>query len=176
MRTLALLATLVIAACDGSHPTLPLDAATFGVAGTRTGGVMPHPGDSYASEPLASTCDAPVSTSYSLVFGKSGCLIVQPTGSSYALTDDVVLSAVTKGGRIVSYQLRAQDVSGADGIKHESEVVMLPEAVRPSTGAFVVHVHQDRIPVWRLSGHRKGERVEIIGYISIGDVVYTAAQ
>lgn len=37
---------------------------------------------------------------------------------------------------------------------------------------FVLHVHADRVPVYRLSGHIGGKRVAMIGTISIADVVY----
>lgn len=106
--------------------------------------------------------------------GHSGCLIVSPTGGDYDLTDDVAIQVKTrKGGReITELTLTGQDVIGPDGIAHESETIDFETPVPTDPNGFVLHIHADQVPVYRLSGHLNGKRVEQIGTIAIGDVVY----
>jgi len=93
--------------------------------------------------------------------------------TGYQLTDDIMFRVNTDStGNIVSVQLRGQDVIGKEGIMHETEIVAVTP-VFPSSLGFVVHVDQDNIPVWKLSRHRDGKRVEIVGYISLGDLIYS---
>jgi hypothetical protein len=90
----------------------------------------------------------------------------------YLLGDDVILGVRTdKQGRIVAVRLRGQDVIGEEGIMHESEWMSVLPVTPVSTG-FTVHVHADNVAVWKLSGHLSGDRVAIVAYVSIGDVVY----
>jgi hypothetical protein len=178
MRSATLIAIAIglLTACEAPVAPWP-DAPAFKTTASepRLGGVAVHPGMEPESEPLASTCGGVVTSSYGINFGKSGCLIVKMTGTTLELTDDVILGATVKGGRITSYQLRAQDVAGKDGIKHESDVIVLQTPVLPSSGGFTVHLHADRVPVYSLSGHLKGRRTGIVGYISIGDIIYQPA-
>jgi hypothetical protein len=98
-------------------------------------------------------------------------LIVTPAGSGYSLTDDVSLYVTVRKGQATRVQLFGQDVVGRDGIQHESDPFVIVSApVNPN--GFVLHVHADKLPVWRLSGHTGGRRVEMIGTIAIGDIVY----
>jgi hypothetical protein len=93
--------------------------------------------------------------------------------TGYQLTDDIMFRVNTdSSGNIVSVQLRGQDVIGTGGIMHETEVVMITP-VYPSAMGFMLHVEQDSIPVWKLSRHRDGKRIEIVGFISLGDLVFS---
>lgn len=152
-------------------PALLLNAATTDGT-TLVGDVSPDVAFVSAVEQLASTCPGDANENYAVLFGHSGCLIVTPDGSSYSLTDDVILGTTVKRGQITAIQVRGQDVIGADGIKHESDVIKLPVPVTPDPNGFVLHVHADNVPVWRLSGHLKGRRVEMIGTIAVGDIIY----
>jgi hypothetical protein len=173
------LAALMLGGCDAAD--LPLSSGMYVQASKarssapRAGTVTGDAGRTFDPEAIAATCDGTVTANHGINFGKSGCLIVQPSGAAYALTDDVVLTATMKGGRITGYQLRAQDVIGSEGVKHESDVIVLDSPVVPIAGGFTVHVHAERVPVWRLSGHINGRRVEVIGHISLADVVYRPA-
>ncbi|MGH7558417.1 MAG: hypothetical protein ACREMD_11695, partial [Gemmatimonadota bacterium] len=66
------------------------------------------------------------------------------------------------------------DVIGEAGIAHETDRVLVAVPVVPSDDGFVLHVHAKNVEVWRKSGHTRGDRVEMIGWISIGDIVYSA--
>jgi len=126
------------------------------------------------SEPLVSTCPGAVGDGYHVKFGASGCLIFTPTGSSYALTDDILMwnPGLKKEGRITRVRFSAHDIAGPDGIKHDTDDIPVAVPVVPDPAGFVLHVHADNVPVYRLSGHVGGKRVAMIGTISVSDIVY----
>jgi hypothetical protein len=88
------------------------------------------------------------------------------------LCDDPILSASSRKGTIRSLQFFIQDDIGTDGIMHESEVVTVDPPAPTNPCSFLVHVHRDGVPIWELSGHLGGPRVEMVGTVSIGDVWY----
>ena len=163
----------IAAACGESGPEAfaPEPALSLS-AGSLLGDVASDSTFVSADAQLASTCSGDVTDNYAVLFGHTGCLIVTPTGSTYSLTDDVVIGITMKRGKITALQVRGQDVIGADGIKHESEVITLAVPVKPDPAGFVLHVHADGVPVYRLSGHVNGRRVEMIGTIAVGDIIY----
>jgi hypothetical protein len=112
-------------------------------------------------------------SNFSVQFRDTGCLIVQPSGSSYALTDSVALNTTQKRDAITHIQLRGQDVKGPDGIMHETDPIPVGSVTPIATG-FTIQVRADRVTVYRLSSHRNGSRVAEIGTVSIGDIVYHA--
>ncbi len=93
------------------------------------------------------------------------------------LTDDISLHIGTdSNGKIISFQLMGQDVIGKVGIIHKSEVVAIDPPVVPSTDGFILHVDTDNIEIWKYNKHRNvggAKRVAMVGYISVGDLVYT---
>jgi hypothetical protein len=99
------------------------------------------------------------------------CVVITPNGSSYALTNDPSLQVTTKRGVITHVTLYIDDVVGEEGIQHETDPIPVTPVAFGEAG-FVLHVHADRVPVYRLSGHLGGKRVATIGTISIADVVY----
>ena len=130
---------------------------------------------------IASTCPAPAGNTWGLDFGHTGCLVVQPdwnpdsSYAPYALTDDVKLITLKEkgaSGRIPHVRLLAQDVIGEAGIQHNTDWIPVAVPVVPDRKGGTLHVHVTDVDVWRLSGHTDGVRVEMIGRISIGDVVY----
>lgn len=88
------------------------------------------------------------------------------------LCDDPILTAANRKGVITSVQFYIQDDIGTEGIQYETESVILDAPVTAKPCGFLVHVHRDGVPVWKLAGHTGGPRVEIVGTISIGDVWY----
>lgn len=190
-----LLAALGIG-CDGGAGLLEPPPASLGKANGGGGGGGKEepagrevvPGDLSLSEgdapALASTCptDPPSGNGWDLWFGKSLCLIVEPLWASttydpYPLLDDIGLRVIVekgKDGRITHVKLGGQDVDGEAGIAHETDWVPVAEPVVPSKAGFTLHVHATNVPVWRLDSHlaKDGERVEIIGTVSIGDLFY----
>ena len=88
------------------------------------------------------------------------------------LTDDIVIRVPGHKGVLTAVQLAGQDVIGGEGIAHESEQIPLLPPIEPDPAGFTIHVHADNVPVWKLSRHLGGKRVEIIGCISIADMVY----
>lgn len=129
---------------------------------------------------LLSTCrGSATSPGWSVVFGKTLCLIVKPFGKyeNYQLTDDIVLAVTLekgKNGRITHIRMNGQDVDGPAGIWHNTDVIPVQQPVVPSKAGFTLHVHARNLQVWRLDSHLSGgNRVEMVGTISIGDVVYT---
>lgn len=144
---------------------------------TLVADIVPDADFGTAETQLASTCPGTVTSGGGILFGHTGCLIVSPTGSSYDLTDDISFEAKSKRGAIEKMRLTGQDVVGDEGIMHETDfwVYDPPVTVAPD-GTTTVHVHLDGVEVWRLSGHLRGKRVELIGTIAIGDIVYRPAQ
>ena len=135
------------------------------------------PQDGYNSPTLVSTC--PGSTTETSLFVRwprspALCIVITPTGSSYALTDDPQLTVSKKRGKVIAVQFYIQDVAGPDGIMHSSDQIPVDPPVEPSSAGFTLHVHADDVPVWRHKGHIVGgRRMKIIGTISVGDIVFT---
>ena len=124
---------------------------------------------------LQSTCSTAETHQWHANFSHSGCLVVRPAGATYELMDDVKLIVTRekgKRGRITHVTLLAQDVIGEAGIAHETDAIPVAVPVVPSSDGFTIHVHATDVEVWRLSGHLDGDRVEMIGTVSIGDIVY----
>lgn len=126
----------------------------------------------YTAPTYLPTCTAG-SAGYTALFDRHDLCATVTTSTGYQLTDDIIIGVNTTKGLITSVQLKGQDVIGEEGIKHESEVWPITPPFTPPTGSFTLHVHADNLPIWKLDGHLGGERVEIVGYISIGDMVYT---
>lgn len=61
---------------------------------------------------------------------------------------------------------------GEAGIQHGTDWIPVAVPVVASRNGGTLHVHAASVEVWRLSGHTAGVRVEVIGRISIGDVLY----
>ena len=101
--------------------------------------------------------------------------VVTSTGKK--LTDDVSVHVRTdEAGNIVSFQLIGQDVVGTEGIIHKSQVVVIDPPVAPSADGFTLHVEVDNLEIWKYDKHWNvggAQRVEMIGRISVGDLVYT---
>lgn len=187
MRHLVLIPLVLLAGCSELPTTAPADdldpqLAKRGGGSTLLGGV--HAGDA-GLDPLqpavlASTCGGAVSTQWHINYGHTECLIVRAAWTStsyqpYELRDDVrLIMRVAKGknGRITHVKLLAQDVIGDAGIAHETDDIAVAVPVSPSKRGFVLHVHATAVPVWRLSGHTGGDRVEIVGTVDIGDIEY----
>lgn len=112
-------------------------------------------------------------TSFTALFDRHDLCATVTTNTGYQLTDDIVIQVNTTQGLITSVQLRGQDVIGEEGIMHESEAVAITPPATPSNTGFTLHVHADNLPIWKLTRHLGGKRVEIVGLISIGDMVYT---
>lgn len=180
-------AALVVGCQESSTPVGPeLEASTFGQetlfakrgGGNGGGGTLVAEvvvGDGPAGS-ITSDCPRETGTQWHVTYQDSGCLIVMPAGSSYALTDDVMLIMTTekgKNGRITHVRLRGQDVIGDAGIMHETDELEVAIPTVPDKNGFTLHVHTPTVEVWRLSGHTGGERVEMIGTIDIGDIVYS---
>lgn len=122
---------------------------------------------------LVSTCAGSLSKNGSSVTWPqfTECVVITPTGSSYALTNDPYLQVTTKRRVVTHVTLYIDDIVGAEGIQHETDPIPVAPVAFGGAG-FVLHVHADRVPVYRLSGHTGGKRVAMIGTISIADVVY----
>lgn len=167
------------AACASPEPlgpTAPGAQAARRPETTMAADFARHDGLGFISEPLVSSCPGTAFADWHIEFGASGCLVFTPTGSSYALTDDIGMGAVglNKDGRITSVLIWAHDVAGPAGIKHVTDNIPVAVPVVPTPVGFVLHVHADQVPVYRLSGHTGGKRVAMIGTISVWDVVYRA--
>ena len=111
------------------------------------------------------------------VFERYNLCATVTTSTGYTLTDDIGLHVGTnKAGNIISFQLIGQDVIGREGLIHKSEIVTIDPAVVPSTEGFTLHVDTDNIEIWKYDKHLNtggAKPVEMVGYISVGDLVYT---
>jgi hypothetical protein len=131
---------------------------------------------------LATTCPSAgfSKNSWTLVFGKSGCLIITPLWASvlyvpYALTDDLIVNVQQDGrnGPITHIRLAGQDVDGPEGVWHNTDWIAVAQPVVPTTAGFTLNVHARNVEVWRTDSHLAGgNRIEMIGTVSIGDIVY----
>lgn len=187
------LATFLFACSDATGPTTEPAASLLARGGKpgsgggsgSGGGADVLQGDFalLASDAAALTSTCPGSAAppgWAVVFGKSGCLIVSPLWAStlyesYVLEDDLVLNTqIEKGknGRITHVRLNGQDVDGEAGIWHSTGWIAVAEPVVPSKAGFTLHVHVKNVEVWRYDSHLGGNPVEMIGTISIGDIVY----
>ncbi|MFC1795185.1 hypothetical protein ACFL3Q_16565 [Planctomycetota bacterium] len=99
------------------------------------------------------------------------------TSTGYTLTDDIGLHIGTdKAENIISFQLIGQDVIGTEGLIHRSEIVTIDPPVVPSLEGFILHIDTDNLEIWKYDKHlntRGAKPVEMVGYISICDLVYT---
>lgn len=95
--------------------------------------------------------------------------------SGLQLADDIRIFVDTNDiGQIVAVQIKGQPEIGKEALAHESEVVQLMQTVDPLVSQpFTVRVHTDGIPVWQLSRHTGGKRVQIVGRFCLGDLIYT---
>lgn len=157
-----------------------LQAKGGGGGGTAGGGALDGDlilGDSGCpakpSSSLVSTASGDVTDEFHILWRDSGGLIVEPEGSSYPLTNDVILQARYRknNATIDAVTLYGQDIIGPDGIQHETDKILIAPQQASASG-FTLHVHADKVVVYRLSGHTGGKRVGAIGTICIGDVVY----
>jgi hypothetical protein len=127
----------------------------------------------YLPECLAKTHE----DTYIAVFERHNLCATVTTSTGYTLTDDIGLHVGTnKAGNIISFQLIGQDVIGREGLIHKSEIVTIDPAVVPSTEGFTLHVDTDNIEIWKYDKHLNtggAKSVEMVGYISVGDLVYT---
>ncbi len=139
--------------------------------------LVPHTASFNPSDPtLVSTCSGTAEDSnYSVSWPRfSECVTITPTGG-YQLNNDPVLTFAKKRGSITGITFFIDDVVGGDGIQHETDQIPVDPAAEPSPSGFTVHVHADGVEVWRLKGHLGGPRVQMIGTISIADVVFVPA-
>lgn len=107
-----------------------------------------------------------------------GCVTVTVTskgGTVTVLKNDAQLILAGKGGTIITdFQFLIQDFGGADGTQYQTDRFPIePDLSGVFTGAdFILHVHQENVPIYKLSGHTGGKRVAEVGTINIGDIFY----
>ncbi len=105
-----------------------------------------------------------------------GCATITPTPAEgvgiVTLTDDPYMKVVVRRGRIIEIQFEEQDVIGPEGIQYSTNKITIDPPIVPNAEGFIIPVREDGIEVWRHKGHTGGPRVEMVGYISIGNIVY----
>ncbi len=129
--------------------------------------------------PLHSTC--PGVTGNTMFYVEwprfDDCIVITPTPAgedSYELTDDPQLIASMKRGEMIhSVRFFIQDQEGPDGIQYSSDPIPVDPPVKRSSAGFTLHLHVDGVQVWRHKNHTGGPRVEMVGWISVGDIVFT---
>ena len=124
---------------------------------------------------LSSTCPGSTSGRNLYVEWPRGedCITISPLGSSYSLTNDPSLSVSMRKGGIFEIRLWIQDKEGPEGIIHSTDKIPIDPPEMPSPEGFTLHVHAEGVQVWQHKGHVGGPRVEMIGTISVGDIVFT---
>jgi hypothetical protein len=145
---------------DGGGATL--------VADLVTGDFLGAGGTAWISLGSAGT-----SSNGAVLFKHTRCGDVTPEGSAYALTDENRMEVKAKGRNIVGVRFWGQDVIGDAGIAHETDWIAVDIPKSAIADGYTFHVHADNVAVWRTDGHLTGKRVEVIGTINIGDVVYS---
>jgi hypothetical protein len=93
--------------------------------------------------------------------------------NGYNLTDDIVLSVLSRKGRFIGLTITGQDWIGGDGFMHESDQVPLDVPIPADISAgFTIPVNKD-VAIHRLKGHLGGPRVEVAGVIHVGELMYS---
>jgi hypothetical protein len=108
--------------------------------------------------------------------GLTQCVILKPYTdgvASVTLTQDPQLWVKVKQGKIIGVYFFQQDVDGPEGIQYSFKTVELKSPVIPDASGFTLQVQRDDIEVWKHKTHNGGARVEMVGTICIGDIVYT---
>ncbi len=104
------------------------------------------------------------------------CIRITPTPIpgeiAVELSDQPFLAVKTHQGNIIQVKFSIQDVIGPDGIQYSTDKTTIDPPVEIELIEFTVQVRKDFINVYRHSGHLAGRKT-LIGYISIGDLVYT---
>ena len=78
-----------------------------------------------------------------------------------------------KKGKIVGVYFFEQDHIGQDGMQHSTDTIELESPVTPLAEGFTIPVRRSDIEVWKHKTHNGGARVEMVGTICIGDIIYT---
>lgn len=125
-----------------------------------------------APENFVSTRSATTSTTSLWTTWEGDGVVVKPAGSSVLLGDDASLVPEKKKKDLVALIMSIQDISGPDGMYHSVDNIPLAESAQESPEGFTLHVHADKVDVWRHTGHMGGPRVEVVGTICVGDIVY----
>ena len=107
------------------------------------------------------------------------CVTVTPfrtDGFPVTLTNDAHLIVATKkGSTTVTVQFLIQNIGGVDGIQYRTDrfTIVPAEGFTGFTGAnSTLHLHATDVHIYRLKGHTGGPKVEDVGTINIGDIVY----
>jgi hypothetical protein len=100
-------------------------------------------------------------------------IVITPTGSSVTLLDDSQLTMAMKNGAIRAVQFYIQDIPGPDGIMYETDIIPVDPPVMPDSAGFVLPLRVDNVRVYRDSNHLGGKRIEMVGTVSFGDMVFT---
>jgi len=88
------------------------------------------------------------------------------------LSDDPGFTIAKQAGKIKLIRFFIQDIDGPEGIQYSSDPITFnPTLIIDPTG-FTIEVRKDTISVYRHRNHTGGPKV-LIGYISIGDIVFT---
>lgn len=102
------------------------------------------------------------------------------TDTGYALTDDLSIQVkLDRQGRISSLFVAGQDVIGEAGIMHISDTVVFDPPVPVTREGFVLHVDVDNLAIWMTDHHllrNKPKKVQMVGRISLGDLIYVRVQ
>ena len=128
---------------------------------------------------LLSTCEGTsISTNYAVNWEKhTTCIVITPDPplgkDEVTLSDDPAIYISQKRGKIVSIGLAIQNIDGPDGILHSASKILVEPPFTPTATGFTIPVRQNDIKVWRHKGHIGGPKVEMIGSISFGDIVFT---
>jgi len=139
---------------------------------------FPEGSDLPEAPPYLPSCSAETrGGTFSAWFERHDLCATVTTSERYTITDDISLHVNTnKAGNIIAFQLIGQDIIGMDGLIHKSEVVPIEPPVVPSAEGFTLHVDTDNIEIWKYDKHLNtggAKPVEMVGYISVGDLVYT---
>ena len=141
--------------------------------------------DENSGPPFQPDCEAQASSIKNLwaYFPRHDICATLITSSGYLIADDIVIRVKIekkKAGalpKVISVQVIGQDMDGAEGLIHQSDVITNIESVESNGGgSFVIHVHADDVQLWKCDGHLlKGQTTctEDAGTFAIQDMVYT---
>lgn len=165
---------------DGLRPQVAYDVAV--VRDEALAGLPESPLWAPASEDpacLAATRPGP-SSAYALSawFPRHDlCASLPSLDRDAVLTDDIAVWVETNdAGWVSGVRVSGQDAIGERGVYHESDTIE-PDSVELAVdGSFVIHVHADRVPLWRCDARASepdSTCAELVGTFAIDDLVYT---
>ena len=99
------------------------------------------------------------------------------TGFGQFISDDIIVIVNTNNrGEVQDVQVQGQDLIGAIGVVHISDLMVPESVIGNGDGTMVIHVHADNVKLYKCNTHvlkKKSICEEYVGSFSLDDLVYS---